>query len=51
MRERNWLIFFAIPGVILLLALGSWQTYRLFWKLELNNFRSEQVDSQPVMLS
>ena len=50
MRERNWLIFFAIPGVILLLALGSWQTYRLFWKLELNNFRSEQVDSQPVML-
>ncbi len=50
MSTRNWLIFFAIPGVIILLALGSWQTYRLFWKIELNNFRYEQANSQPVKL-
>jgi len=40
----------AIPGVLLLLALGSWQTHRLFWKTEVNSFRAEQSAGVPVPL-
>lgn len=32
------------------MALGAWQTYRLFWKIEINEFRTEQIESNPVLL-
>jgi surfeit locus 1 family protein len=49
-RASQWTLYMAIPGVILLLALGSWQTYRLFWKIEVNDFRAEQSAGEPVPL-
>ncbi len=48
--SKRWILFIAIPGIALLLALGAWQTYRLFWKIELNDFRSQQIMSEPVAL-
>ena len=49
-RASQWTLYMAIPGVILLLALGGWQTYRLFWKIEVNDFRAEQSAGEPVPL-
>ena len=49
-RAGQWTLYMAIPGVLLLLALGSWQTHRLFWKTEVNSFRAEQSAGVPVPL-
>ena len=49
-RARHWLLFVAVPGVLILLALGAWQTQRLFWKNEINEFRAAQTAADPVPL-
>lgn len=41
---------FSIPGVLILLALGSWQVQRLVWKSELNEFRQIQITAEPTAL-
>ncbi|SVA68827.1 uncharacterized protein METZ01_LOCUS121681, partial [marine metagenome] len=43
-------IFVAIPGVLILLALGSWQVQRLMWKNEANEFRQIRANSEAVVL-
>ena len=47
---RRWVIFVAIPGVLILLALGSWQVQRLMWKNEANEFRHIRASSEAVAL-
>ena len=49
-RARRRATLFAIPGIIILLALGSWQVHRLMWKTELNEERSAQFQAEAVML-
>ena len=49
-RARRWAIFIAIPGVLILLALGSWQVYRLMWKNDANEFRQMRAQSEAVAL-
>lgn len=40
----------AIPGVLVLVALGSWQVQRLMWKNEINEFRDAQAHAEPIPL-
>ena len=47
---RRWVIFVAIPGILILLALGSWQVQRLMWKNEANEFRQNRANSEAVAL-
>ncbi len=47
---RRWVIFIAIPGILILLALGSWQVHRLMWKNEINSFRQDRSESTLVEL-
>ena len=49
-RARWRATWFAIPGILILLALGSWQVQRLIWKTELNEERSAQFQAEAVML-
>ena len=49
-RARRRATWFAIPGIMILLALGSWQVHRLMWKTELNEERSAQFQAEAVML-
>ena len=49
-RARRRATLFAIPGIIILLAFGSWQVHRLMWKTELNEERSAQFQAEAVML-
>ena len=49
-RARRRATLFSIPGIIILLALGSWQVHRLMWKTELNEERSAQFQAEAVML-
>ena len=49
-RARRRATLFAIPGIIILLALGSWQVHRLMWKTELNEERRAQFQAEAVML-
>ena len=49
-RARRRATWFAIPGIIILLALGSWQVHRLMWKTELNEERRAQFQAEAVML-
>ena len=49
-RARRRATWFAIPGVLILLALGSWQVHRLIWKTELNEERRAQFQAEAVML-
>ena len=49
-RARRRATWFAIPGILILLALGSWQVQRLIWKTELNEERSAQFQAEAVML-
>ena len=49
-RARWRATWFAIPGIIILLALGSWQVHRLMWKTELNEERHAQFQAEAVML-
>ena len=49
-RARRWATWSAIPAVLILLALGSWQVHRLIWKTELNEERLAQFQAEAVML-
>ncbi len=49
-RARRRATLVAIPGILVLLALGSWQAQRLVWKNELNAFRATQVSAEPIAL-
>ncbi len=49
-RARRWIVFVAIPGVLILLALGSWQVHRLVWKNNVNEFRQVQSQSEAIAL-
>ena len=49
-RARRRATWFAIPGILILLALGSWQVHRLIWKTELNEERRAQFQAEAVML-
>ena len=49
-RARRRAAWFAIPGVLILLALGSWQVHRLMWKTELNEERRARHRVEAVML-
>ncbi len=50
LRARRWVIFIAIPGAMILLALGSWQVQRLMWKNGINEFREIRSQSEAVAL-
>lgn len=49
-RARRRATLFAIPGVLILLALGSWQVHRLMWKTELNEERRARHQAEAVLL-
>ena len=49
-RARRRATWFALPGILILLALGSWQVHRLIWKTELNEERRAQFQAEAVML-
>ena len=49
-RARRRATWFAIPGILLLIALGSWQVHRLIWKTELNEERRAQHQAEAVIL-
>ena len=49
-RARRQATWFAIPGILILLALGSWQVHRLIWKTELNEERRASHQAEAVML-
>ena len=49
-RARRRATWFAIPGILILLALGSWQVQRLIWKTDLNEERRAQFQAEAVML-
>jgi surfeit locus 1 family protein len=47
-RPLFWPTVFSVPVLLLLLALGSWQIERLFWKRELIAERQAAVTAAPV---
>lgn len=49
-RARRRATWFAIPAILILLALGSWQVHRLIWKTELNEERRARHQAEAVML-
>ena len=49
-RARRWATWSAIPAVLILLALGSWQVHRLIWKTDLNEERRARHQAEAVML-
>lgn len=49
-RAKRWVIFVAIPGILILLALGSWQVQRLMWKYDTNAFRHDRSQSEAIAL-
>lgn len=49
-RVHRWIVFVAIPGVLILLALGSWQVHRLVWKNGVNEYRQVQSQSEAAVL-
>ena len=50
--NRKWLfvIFVAVPGLLVLLSLGFWQTQRLAWKEALLENISYNLSSEPAIL-
>lgn len=50
LSARRWVIFVAIPGVTILLALGSWQVQRLMWKNGANEYRQVRSQSEAIAL-
>ena len=50
--NRKWLfvVFVAVPGLLVLLSLGVWQTKRLAWKEALLENISYNLSSQPSIL-
>jgi surfeit locus 1 family protein len=49
-RPLFWPTVFTVPVVLLLLALGSWQIERLFWKRELIAQRQSAVAAAPTVV-
>lgn len=49
-RPRLIPTLIAGAGIVLLLALGTWQVFRLFEKTAINNFRAERVAAAPTPL-
>ncbi len=49
-RARRWATLVAIPGVLVMLALGAWQTQRLSWKASEQAYRDERVAAAPIEL-
>ena len=47
-RPLLWPTIFTVPTMLLLLALGSWQIERLYWKRELIEQRQAAVSAAPV---
>jgi surfeit locus 1 family protein len=50
-RPRFWAIAIAVPGLILLVALGVWQLNRLAWKTDLIALREARLADPAVALS
>jgi surfeit locus 1 family protein len=50
-RPLFWPTLFTAPAVLVLLALGSWQVERLFWKRDLIAQRQAAVSAAPVAAS
>jgi len=48
LRPLLWPTIFTVPTMLLLLALGSWQIERLYWKRELIEQRQAAVSAAPV---
>ena len=49
-RDLYWTFLIAIPGILILLSLGSWQVHRMLWKTETNQYRQERSQSEPIAL-
>lgn len=49
-RARRWATFIAIPGIIIMLALGAWQTQRLTWKASEQAYRDARLAEEPIPL-
>src|ERR1700758_3702691 len=47
-RPLLWPTIFTVPAMLLLLALGSWQIQRLYWKRELIEQRQAAVSAASV---
>ena len=50
-KKRLFLLFIAIPGLIVLLCLGVWQTKRLAWKVSLLENISYNLKAEPSLLT
>jgi surfeit locus 1 family protein len=50
LHAKRWVIFVAIPGILILLALGSWQVQRMMWKNDTNAFRQARAQSEAIAL-
>lgn len=49
-RPAFWPTLITIPALVLLLSLGTWQTKRLFWKLDLIERMERGLAAEPVAL-
>ena len=49
-RPRLWPTFFALPALIVLLALGTWQVQRLEWKNQLIHDFETRATADPIEL-
>lgn len=49
-RPALWPTLITLPALVLLLALGTWQTQRLFWKLDLIERMQQGLAAEPVAL-
>lgn len=47
-RPTLWPTLMSVPAFLVLLALGSWQMQRLYWKQELIDAFSERVTAEPL---
>jgi surfeit locus 1 family protein len=49
-RPALWPTVIALPGVLILIALGTWQLDRLAWKTAVNTHRQSAATAEPVPL-
>jgi surfeit locus 1 family protein len=49
-RPKLWPTLFTVPALIALIALGSWQIHRLYWKDTLIERLQERAQADPVAL-
>ncbi|MGD9538462.1 MAG: SURF1 family protein [Alphaproteobacteria bacterium] len=49
-RARRWATIAASLGVLVMLALGSWQVQRLIWKNNEQAYRDARVSAEPIEL-